>query len=192
MVGAMLTSRARAGGRRRSTKGRTFVTIVVAAVAFLFSPYLIYKQVAFQFDAADLRAAVHGTWRLELAPERGPASSITFSMEQAPSSAHVEHGRDWIRPASACDSRTLVRSAEACHDTTEMPLRLVAIAGDRSLALAARLQVRGLTFERGLLDIEVAGRIVRAVLSSSGAVLEVRADGATVSLTRLAPSAAGR
>lgn len=174
---------------------RKLVVAAVAVAVFLITPYFLYEQhIAFHFGAAEMRAAVQGTWRLELAPAAGPSRSIAFTMDQAASPASSERERAWIRPASACGHRTLVRSAEACLDSTDMQLTLVAVGGARSLAPTAKLRVIGKRFERGELELEVEGSLVTARISSAGAVLDVHnfTRYHTVSLVRLEAPAAGR
>jgi hypothetical protein len=169
---------------------RKLVVAAIAAAVFLITPYFLYEHsTAFHFGAAEMRAAVRGTWRIELSPAAGPSRSITFTIDQAATPAHAERARAWIRPASACSHRTLVRSAEACLDTTDMQLTLVVLGGDRSLSPTAKLRVIGTTFERGELELDVDGRFVQASISSAGAVLGVYAGDATASLVRLEPSA---
>jgi hypothetical protein len=178
------------------TMVRKLVVAVVAVAAFLITPYFLFKQgdEDFQFGAPEMRAAVEGTWRIELSSRQGPSRSITFTIEQAGSPPNAARERRWIRTAEACSHRTLVRSAEACLDTTEMELRSIALDGDRSLFPTATLRVHGMTFERGLLDLQLDGNILRVIISRTGAVLEVLTHGSdhTVSLARLEGAPAGR
>lgn len=180
--------------RRVSSVVRKLVVAAVAVAVFLITPYFLYTEhLGFHFGAAEMRAAVQGTWRLDLAPAAGPSRSITFTLEQAESPAHAAHARAWIRSASACGHRTLVRSASACLDITDMELTLVAAGGDRSLSPSAKLRVTGKRFAHGSLELEVEGRHLAARISSAGAVLDVSnsTNYPTVTLVRLEAPAAG-
>lgn len=181
--------------RRVSAIVRKLVVAAVAVAVFLITPYFLFPEHRpFHFGAAEMRAAVQGTWRIELAPAAGPSRSITFTMDQAEAPASAARARAWIRPASACGHRTLVRSAEACLDSTTMELALVAIGGDRALAPTAKLRVFGKQFERGELELELEGSPLLVRISSAGAVLDVQnfTRYPTVSLVRLEAPAAGR
>lgn len=173
---------------------RKLALAIVAVAAFLITPYFLYTEViAFQFGEAEMRGAVEGTWVVELAPSEGAPRSITLGIEQARSAKHSARERGLIRSASACGHRTFVRSAEACLDISELELKLTAMGGDPPDELSGRFTVTGTTFERGDLELVLGGLSIRAEISSSGDVLEVRTTrGPAPRLARIAPRAAGK
>jgi hypothetical protein len=173
---------------------RKLVTAIAALAAFLITPYFLYEAFfvqSFRFGEAEMRAAVAGTWTLELRPAEGAPRSITFQIEQARRAARASRERGWIRAAAACGHRSFIRSAEACKDASDMELKLTAVGPDRPLALRGRFHVTGLSFERGTLEIDVEGGSIYADISSTGAVLSVGAgERATATLARIHPAGA--
>jgi len=169
---------------------RKFVVALAALAAFLITPYFLFEAYfTYQFGEAEMRAAVEGTWTLELHPTEGAPRSITFRIEQARQAAHGSRERGWIRAASACGHRTFIRSAEACMDASDMDLTLTAVGPDRPRSLRGRLFVTGLAFERGSLELDVEGQSIYADISSIGAVRSVRAgDQVAATLARVRPA----
>jgi hypothetical protein len=104
---------------------RRAVVGIVGVLALVLSPfYGCHAETRFDYDEDDMRAAVEGTWVLRVpATETAAAREITFTLTQA--SKVARRGDDGIfsvRAASACSSRTFVRPAHACIDSTTMPL----------------------------------------------------------------------
>jgi hypothetical protein len=156
---------------------RKLVMVAIGLAVLVITPYFLFhgdfdRDSEFQYGAAEMRSAVEGLWVAELMPKEGPARTITFTIEQAGPPAHSSRGGGWIRPAAACEHRTLVKSAEACLDTSDMLLKLVAIEGAPSSALGGTFEVRGKKFETGRLELMLDGTTVDAQIAPTGAVLQ--------------------
>src|SRR5258706_10501425 len=99
-------------------------TFVIATAAFLLNPlYACEQQEAnWQFSEADMKAAIAGTWEVNVKPHDGAPWTMTFRIEQAgaPLETHTDHGR--IRSAAACNDRTPAKSAGAGSLPPAMPL----------------------------------------------------------------------
>jgi hypothetical protein len=109
----------------------------------------------FQYGAAEMRAAVEGDWSFTITPDGGTATQVTLHIEQAATAdAGVARapGRGLLRAAYACGTRTLVKSAGACGDATQMPLALTFVSGDATLGgghLSGMFTVNSLIFTSG-------------------------------------------
>jgi hypothetical protein len=153
---------------------RGLVVVVVGVAVFLVTPYFVYDRLlTFQFGEAEMRAAVEGTWIVELMPKARPARSITLTIEQSGASAHSSRERRWVRAASACGHRSFIRNAEACLDSSDMELKLIAVGGDASSKLSGKLSVSGTRFDRGRLELQIDDSHVSATISSTGEVLDI-------------------
>ena len=98
-----------------------------------------------------MRAAVEGDWSFTITPQGGTATQVTLHIEQAATAADAGVARTptrgLLRAAYACGTRTLVKSAGACIDLTQMPLALTFVSGDATLGgghLSGILTVDGL------------------------------------------------
>jgi hypothetical protein len=168
-----------------SRQMRKLIVAAVALAVFLITPYFLYQSVtAFRFGEAEMRRAVEGTWTVELTSSAGARRSFTLEIQQARPSERAEREHGWIRSAAACGQRSFIRRAEACLDTSTMPLTLIALGDDRPASLRGRFIVDGKSFQRGTLDLGIDGHSIFAQLSPTGDVLEVSAVG--VAATRLA------
>ncbi len=126
---------------------------------------------SYDFDEAELRAAIEGTWKLV-----DGAHAIRFSVKEAREARHSSRG--FVRAAAACGHRTFVRSAEACMDTTEMTLDVELIAGAHGTA-SGRLFVGGTRFESADLELELDGELVTARVAPGGAITDLWIAGAS-------------
>src|SRR5512140_605696 len=95
-------------------------TITIGLAVLSLSPVAIWWSVTPHYDYGDteLRAAVEGTWQLTTTTGR----NLTFTIRQAKETERTHASRGLVQSAAACGHRTLVRSAEACMDVSEMPL----------------------------------------------------------------------
>jgi hypothetical protein len=158
--------------------------LVVAAVllaTLVITPYFLLSSsgpLGFSFGEREVRAAVEGRWTLKL-----PARALELSVELARSSATSRSAREagWVRSAAACSHRTLVRSAEACLDTTDVEL-IVTVAG--ASPTRGTLDIVGTTFERARLRFDAGGQTVHATLSSAGEATDVQVGGVPATLVR--------
>src|SRR4051812_39013776 len=112
---------------------RSWIKVVLAGTlglaALVLNPWFGVTS-GFDFDEAEMRAAIEGTWRLTVPPTRGAPRDITFRIAQG-TAARPSLGlsRALVSPAAACGTRSLVRNAGACLDSTDMPLEITILAG---------------------------------------------------------------
>jgi hypothetical protein len=151
----------------------------------------------FQYGAEEMRAAVVGDWSLTIALADAEPIAVTIHVDQAPTAPGATArapGRSLVRAAHACGTRTLVKSAAACTDNSQMPLALDYVAGDASLATATMsgsLLVDGLTFTSGLLYLAIDRYRIDAEVKPDGAIVSPYLEPgttnptATVTLRRL-------
>src|SRR6185369_9810377 len=116
----------------------------------------------FQFGAAEMRGAVEGDWSFTITPSGGGATHVTVHIAQAAAvvdgSTARTPGRTVLRAAYACGGRTLVRSAGACIDVSEMPLTVSVVSGDpvfSGAAMSGTFRVYGLSFAFGDLELMI-------------------------------------
>jgi len=151
-----------------------------AAAAFLLNPLAIgcisNDDPEFTFSDTEMRAALAGEWTLTAA---GSTSTVRF--EQAatsPTASRSPSSTSWLATAHACGTRTLIASANACIDVTEMPLRIVVLDGplSSSSSLSGTLRVYGTSFMRGELELTASGATANAQISPTGEILEQSGD----------------
>ncbi|HEX8112363.1 MAG TPA: hypothetical protein VF516_31745 [Kofleriaceae bacterium] len=155
------------------------LAVVVGLAVMVFNPeYGVFSGPS--FGAAELRAAVEGTWRLTVRGEDGTSRSVTFRLAQG-SEVEGKHAavHALVRPAAACGRRSLVKPAGACVDVTRMPLEvtLVADGGERRQAEPGEFVVDGSAFHQGELEVRVAELRVRASVTPAGEVQDVSSVG---------------
>ncbi|HTA19176.1 MAG TPA: hypothetical protein VK989_07770 [Polyangia bacterium] len=129
----------------------------------------------YQYGAAEMRAAVEGSWSFTLTPiTAGASKTVTLRIAQsttAPAQEARAPGRAFVRAAYACGNRTLVASASACVDSSSMPLAITFVSGDASLTngpFSGMFIIESTTFVDGRLDLTVG---------SYQLSMQVRADG---------------
>ena len=136
--------------------------LVVVALGFavmILNPYYVNPlKSKFSYSAAEMKAAIEGTWTLTLDDR-----SYIFHIQQA--------DRDWMPQVSeramrlsSCTHRTLVASAAACRDITRMPV-VVTLSGENTDGLFA---ISSTTLVEGELWIEVDGRKIYAIVMPDG------------------------
>lgn len=135
------------------------------------------SEPAFQYGAPELRAAVEGDWALTITPQGGAPTQMTVHVVQgsgASASVAPPSPGGLVRTAYACGTRTLVRSAAACIDVSQMPLAVSYVAGDPALAsapMSGTFNVYGLLFTSG--DLEL-------MIGTYQVLMQVKADGSLV------------
>ncbi len=147
----------------------------------------------FRYGAAEMVAAIAGTWTFTITPNGGTATAVTVQLDEAdnvPGATAQASGRSLIRAAQACGSRTLVKSAGACSDFTSMPLAITFVSGDPSLMsapLSGGFIVDGTTFQAGNLEVIIGSYQISAVVLPDGTVtntsLYVTGQGVTGTVT---------
>jgi hypothetical protein len=144
----------------------------------------------YRFDATEMRSAVEGSWSFSIAPDGGGAPvQVTVKMEQAagtPTAAAGRRGRGLVRAAQACGTRTLVKSASACTDVTEMPLTVTFVAGDAAFSSAP---MSGTFTVYGYEFVTAAQTSLEIVLGPYHVHAQVEPDG-TVDNPRIGPEGA--
>ena len=160
--------------------------------AFLLNPAACEPD--FEYGAAEMLAAVEGSWRVTIQPATGPAQAFTIRLEQAAAVARTGLPGDgsWLggRTARACGTRTLVKGAGACITATEMPLTGQVLEGDdalRTASVTGNLTVLSRVFVSGALSVRVGPYILFGRLSNAGLAsnLETSIPSDTVSMLRL-------
>jgi hypothetical protein len=134
----------------------------------------------FQYGAADMRDAVEGDWSFTITPDGATATQVTLHVDQAATAAEAgvarAPGRGLLRAAYACGTRTLVKSAGACADRTQMPLALTFVSGDATLDgghLSGMLTVDGLIFTTvadGALSFTIGPYDIESMLGPDGSL----------------------
>jgi hypothetical protein len=164
---------------------RSVVTVIALAVLVLNPVFGVLSRP--DFGAAEMRAAVEGTWQLTVASPGAPPRTITFTLAQGddpaeptdpaepakPRDAHAAWSL--VRPAAACGHRSLVKTAGACRDVTDMPLEVTVIAGGGPQRQPARgmFSVTGNRFDAGYLRVSAGGVELDARLTVAGEVRDV-------------------
>jgi hypothetical protein len=148
----------------------------------------------FQYGAAEMQAAIAGTWTFTITPSGGTATEVTLQLDEAdtaPGATAQVSRRSLIRAAHACGTRTLVKSAGACMDESSMPLAITFVSGDPSLMtaqLVGSFIVPGTTFQLGMLNLMLGPYSITATVSPDGTVtnpdLRVQGTLGTLVITR--------
>lgn len=116
------------------------LALLPAAIAFLLNPSACSdnSEPQYQYGAEEMRAAVEGTWDLALKLDTGETATLALTIEQAKATASApkDTGPELLRAAHACGTRTLIASADACADSSEMPLKVEYLSGDTSIGNA--------------------------------------------------------
>ena len=165
------------------------VAVVVAAGVLVLDPIGWWS---FQFDDADMRAAVEGNWSLTVTEADGKTKVWKIAVKQRSGESSQRGDRGWIKSASACGNRSFVRNASACIDVSSMPLDIAIL--DQPGRATGTLEVTGTSFSTGFLYIAIgedAARVaVHAKISSAGEVLEIDNKTKLVRTSALATRAA--
>jgi hypothetical protein len=157
---------------------RNLLWFLPIAVFLLNPSFACSDEPTFQFGAAEMRDAVEGDWSFAIRPAVGAATQVTVHVDQAgpPATASARaSGVALVRAAHACGTRTLVKSAGACIDVTEMPLAVTYVSGDAAFATAAMsgvFRVDGLTFGPGDLELMVGPYQIVARLNADGTLAD--------------------
>lgn len=157
--------------------------VLIAIAVLVLDPIGFWR---FQFDDADMRRAVEGTWQLTLTSQ-DDSRTWRFTIAQRGRAEHASRGL--VRSADACGKRSFVRTAGACLEMSRMPLELALVDGPRT-DVRGELTVTGLTFEAGALELQVGDVYVDASIGPDGTVRRAEARDLRVALVRTAPAAA--
>jgi hypothetical protein len=148
----------------------------VAAAVLVCNPLFGLGAEDPHFGAAELRAAVEGTWRLTVTTADGAEQTMAFTIAQGGAAAGTHASNHaLVQPAAACGTRTLVKPAGACADETYMPLEVTLILqGARQRQAPGQLSVEGTHFQYGYLSVRLANLRVSANILPDGGVDSVR------------------
>ena len=174
---------------------RNFWWVVPVAVFFLNPSFACSDEPAFQFGATEMRAAVEGDWSFTITPDGGAATQVTVHVEQAATASATAArptGAALVRAAHACGTRTLLKSAGACAELSEMPLAVSYISGDAafsSAALSGTFRVVGLAFRSGDIELTIGPYQILSRVSADGSLADTRlgTGGALGTLTASRP-----
>jgi hypothetical protein len=148
--------------------------VVIGFAVLVVTPYFLFREAVadkFEYGEAEMRAAVEGTWRIDLVSAEGQARTISFTIQQATAAGtkHSSRERGWIRQASACSHRGFIKSAEACIDVSEMALK-VTVSGDGGARTSGTLRVMGRSFRQAQLSLQLGDASIDAEISKTGEV----------------------
>lgn len=174
----------------------------IAGAVFFLNPFLACGgDPDFQYGPTEMRAAVEGTWDLDLLFSNGEQRAVTITIRQSETAMQAaaatntpgQGRRAWIRPAAACGTRTLVRGAAACLDVSQMPLDVAFVSGDesyRSISMRGDFSIYSLVFTQGQLALLIGNTRIDGVVSPDGEASGLRildsSGGGTATLARTA------
>lgn len=175
---------------------KKLAALVLGLAALVLNPFFACSALApgFELGADEMRAAVEGTWTITV-PGNGvdaPAVEFTVVIAQRASVARLDD-HSLVAPAAACGSRSFVKTAAACLDSTKMPLDVQIVKGPSTKPASGELVVYGTSFDNGRLDLTLAANEMRAMVNAQGTARDARliVDGSErdVELVRVAPAA---
>lgn len=161
------------------------LVLVLGLAALILNPIAACSlfEPSFNFGAAEMRAAVEGTWTITApATADRPALEYTVRIAQSDKAVRPEHAflDNLVTPAAACGSRSFVRPAAACLDSTNMPLDIQIVKGPSTKPSSGEMRVTGTSFEYAGLALVVDGIPLRGQLSPKGVVTELTLDATMV------------
>jgi hypothetical protein len=155
---------------------RNILWIVPIAVVFLNPTFACSDEPPFQYGASEMRAAVEGDWSFAITPAGAATMQVTVHIGQAattPATTAHASGRAFVRAAHACGTRTLVKSAGACIDISQMPLAISYVSGDATFSTAmmsGTFSVIGLAFSSGDLELRIGPYQILSQVNPDGSV----------------------
>jgi hypothetical protein len=172
------------------------LSLLLALVGFLVNPSVgcAPEDPEFNYGAAEMRTMVEGTWELGLRNADGSSSTVVVTVAQG-AGEKTAAGRPFglVRPAMACSSRSLVRDANACIDTTSMPLDVTLVSKDSGYSpasLSGSFTIHSLKLGPGQISIKLDNLSVSGRVGTDGTVTMLSAYGvAGVTLTSLTRTA---
>jgi hypothetical protein len=145
-------------------KMRSISYLLFVAVLLLHPMAGCERIAGYDYGAKEMKAAVAGTWTVKTKTGR----EVTFKVDVGEAERHSSRG--WIQSASACSHRSMVSTAEACIDSTDMKLMVIVASGDTPVE--ATFRVHGMRFTRGQLSVTIGTEYVSAEVSPRGSVIE--------------------
>lgn len=106
---------------------RKAVTYLVTAAALVLNPFFACHA-DYRFGMREIHGALDGTWGATVYGANG-TTTVVFTLKPGT----VEHASGGlVSSAAACGHRDLVANAEACGDTTYVPLVATTLDGRRA------------------------------------------------------------
>jgi hypothetical protein len=140
------------------------ISYLLFAAALLLNPVSGCEYLAgYDYGAKEMKAAVAGSWKVTTKD----GHEVTFKVDVG--DAHRHSSRGWIQSAAACSHRSMVSTAEACMDITEMKLTLIAVEGE--LPTEAKFGVYSNHFGQGQLSMRIGDEYVSARVAPTGKVI---------------------
>ena len=164
---------------------RTFVLSCIGLTALVVNPFFACdRQPSFDYGEAEMRAAIEGTWKFAIRDPKGPVHEIALTIREKANGTEQHADRDGVfHMASACGTRTFVRSAGACMDVSEMKLDVTA---DAVRVEGGFFMVVSTSFDRGELELKLpSGLLIEAHVSRTGVATEVQGDSFHATLVRV-------
>jgi hypothetical protein len=163
----------------------------LALAAFILNPSFACTGVDDESMAADMRAAVEGTWSISIQSATG---TETFSVRLEQASEAVASGSPsssrWVRAAAACGNRTLLKEAAACAEVVLMPLSGEVLDGAPTLRTAkvgGRIMTGNGPFTTGDLRLEIGALKLFGRIDAAGQVSQLSDGTNAATMSRLTP-----
>lgn len=167
---------------------------ILAAGLFFLNPTFAcgINDPEFRYGATEMRAAVEGNWSFAItSPQMPSPKNVVVRLQQdtkAQESASRSLRGTLIRSAHACGTRTLINTAAACIDLTQMPLAVTFISGDddfRDANMTGSFRVNGLVFGTGELDPRIGDYAIHGQVGTDGTVSNLRASLGTAAAVQI-------
>jgi hypothetical protein len=145
---------------------KTLLLAVFGLTALIVNPFFgcdATVEGTFHYSAAEMRAAVEGTWKLRVQGK----PEVTLTIKQAADAEQHAARASLVRSASACSQRSFVRTAGACMDESDMPLE-IKVAGKPTKRATGILRVLGFEFRAGELTLHLGDRDIYATIKPNG------------------------
>lgn len=157
----------------------------IALVCFTMNPAMLTgcsgasSNKSFGFGEAQMQQLVLGTWQGEAVSKDGKIGQVSLEVKQATKKMALW---SWVQSAHACGTRTFIRSASACIDTTEMPVTATMTITQKgadgqvsttvnNLGLSGRLMVAGRQMNNAMFSLK-GGDVTLNMSSNDGQKFE--------------------
>ncbi len=161
------------------------LAIAAAALFFFLNPGFgcsADQDGEFQYGELEMKAAVEGTWVLTLGEATDPTKEeitlrVTQSREDPTTQTQVQRRTGLVRSAVACSNRSFVASANACVDSSSMPLDVTMVSGPdgyKDAQLSGNLGVHSLIFSQGFFYLSFGTVFFDAQIAPDGTVKSVQ------------------
>jgi hypothetical protein len=152
------------------------LALSLAALAFFLNPGFActgQDEPEFNYGEAEMKAAVEGTWVVTVGADQITVQVAEGHEAQPNQIQAARPGGHFIRSAHACGNRTFVASANACIDSTSMPLDVTFLSGPdsyRNAVLSGGLTVASTSFSFGYFGLRLGSLSIEAGILPDGTV----------------------